>query len=117
MNTLFRHPDRVKRCYGLSGVYDLKRFMSGMYDDNFYFHNPADYVANLHDPWVFEQLQSCEIHLATGSGPWEESRFSYTFSGILARKGIRHSLDDWGPRGGHDWPYWKDQMREYLSRW
>ena len=54
---------------------------------------------------------------ATGSGPWEESRFSYAMSGILAQKGIEHYLDDWGPRGGHDWPYWKEQMRDYLSRW
>jgi esterase/lipase superfamily enzyme len=117
VNTLFRYPHRIKRCYALSGVYDLKRFMDGQYDDNFYFHNPADYVSNIHDPWLLQQLESCEIHLATGSGPWEESRFSYSFSGILARMGIRHHLDDWGARGGHDWPYWKDQMREYLSRW
>ena len=75
-NTLFRYPHRVKRCYALSGVYDLKRFMDGMYDDNFYFHNPVDYMANLDDPWLREQLASCEIRLATGSGPWEESRFS-----------------------------------------
>ena len=87
-NTLFRYPHRVKRCYALSGVYDLKRFMDGMYDDNFYFHNPVDYLANLDDPWLKEQLASCEIHLATGSGPWEESRFSYTLSGILAQKGL-----------------------------
>ena len=46
-NTLLRYPDRVKRCYGFSGVYDLRRFMDGMYDDNFYFHNPIDYVASL----------------------------------------------------------------------
>jgi esterase/lipase superfamily enzyme len=71
----------------------------------------------MNDPWTFEQLASCEIHLVTGSGPWEESRFSYTMSGILARKGIRHHLDDWGPRGGHDWPYWTAQMHEYLSQW
>jgi esterase/lipase superfamily enzyme len=116
-NTLFRYPHRVKRCYALSGVYDLKRFMNGLYDDNFYFHNPVDYMSNLEDAWLREQLASCEIRLVTGSGPWEESRFSYTMSGILAQKGIRHYLDDWGVRGGHDWPYWKDQMREYLSRW
>ena len=79
-NTLFRYPHRVKRCYALSGVYDLKRFMNGVYDDNFYFHNPVDYMANLDDGWNREQLASCEIHLATGSGPWEESRFSYTMS-------------------------------------
>ena len=116
VNTLFRYPHLVKRCYGLSGVYDLRRFMDGLYDENFYFHNPIDYVANLTDPWILDQLASCEIRLVTGSGPWEESSHSYAFSGILARQGIRHFLDDWGPRGGHDWPYWQDIMREYLRQ-
>jgi esterase/lipase superfamily enzyme len=116
-NTLFKHPDRVKRCYALSGVYDLRDSMDGMYDDNFYFQNPVDYMANLTDPWFLEQLSTCEIRLVTGTGPYEKSGYSYTMSGILARRDIRHSLDDWGPRGGHDWPYWKEQLREYVSRW
>jgi len=116
-NTLFRYPHLVKRCYALSGIFDLRDFMNGMYDDNFYFHNPVDYVANLNDPWVLSQLASCEIRLVTGSGPWEKSHYSHTFSGVLTRMGIRHYLDDWGPQGGHDWPYWKTQLREYVSRW
>jgi esterase/lipase superfamily enzyme len=116
-NTLFRYPHLVKRCYALSGVYDLRQMMDGGYDENFYFHNPVDYLANLTDRWYLEQFASCEIRLATGSGPYEDSRPTYQLSGILARKGIHHFLDDWGPRGGHDWPFWKDMMREYLSRW
>ncbi len=116
-NTLLRHPHLVTRCYALSGLYDLRRFMDGLYDDNFYFHNPIDYVANLSDPWYRHQLDTCEIRIATGSGPYEESGHSYAFSGVLARAGIRHHLDDWGARGGHDWPYWKEMLREYVSRW
>lgn len=116
-NTLLRYPDLVKRCYGFSGIYDLRRFMDGMYDENFYFHNPVDYVSDLTDPWYRHQLASCEIRIVTGSGPYEESRHSYAFSGTLARRGIRHQLDDWGPRGGHDWPYWKEMIREYLRKW
>jgi esterase/lipase superfamily enzyme len=113
-NTLFKHPDVVKRCFALSGVYDMKRFMNGEYDDNFYFNNPVDYMANLSDPWMLGQLATCDIHIATGSGPWEQSGESYRLSQILASRGIRHHLDDWGPLGGHDWVYWKHQMREYL---
>ena len=116
-NTLFHYPHLVKRCYGLSGVYDMSAFMGGMYDDNFYFNNPVDYMANLTDPWMLEQLATCEIQLATGTGPFEKSGESYAMSAILARKGIRHHLDDWGPLGGHDWPYWKEQLRECISRW
>ena len=55
-NTLFRYPHMFKRCYALSGVYDLRRYMGGMYDENFYFHNPVDYLANLSDPWIMGQL-------------------------------------------------------------
>jgi len=115
-NTLLKYPDAVKHCFALSGVYDLSSFMDGLYDDNFYFNNPAHYVPNLHDAWTFQQLETCDIHLATGQGPYENSGPTYHFSGILASKGIRHSLDDWGPLGGHDWPYWKHQMREYLGK-
>src|SRR5437867_3590914 len=31
-NTLFKYPDVVKRCFALSGVYDMRRFMDGQYD-------------------------------------------------------------------------------------
>jgi hypothetical protein len=24
-------------------------------------------------------------------------------------------LDDWGPEGGHEWPYWHHQMWEYIG--
>jgi esterase/lipase superfamily enzyme len=115
-NTLFKHPDVIRHCFALSGVYDIRGFMSGMYDDNTYFNNPVDYLANLSDPWIFAQLAQCDIHIATGNGPWENSGPSYRLSKILADKGIRHSLDDWGPQGGHDWPFWKHQMWEYVSR-
>ena len=114
VNTLLKHPDAVKRCFGLSGVYDMKPFMDGDYDDNFYFNNPVDYLPNLSDPWTLDQLSTCDLHIATGSGPWERSDESYRLSRILADRGIRHSLDDWGSMGGHDWPYWKYQMAEYL---
>src|SRR5947209_2281878 len=115
-NSLFKHPDVIKRCFAMSGVYDLKNFMDGMYDDNFYFNNPVDYLSNLGDPLQLEQLATCDIHISTGTGQWENSAPSYRLSEILSRKNIRHSLDNWGPQGGHDWPYWKHQMREYVSQ-
>jgi esterase/lipase superfamily enzyme len=115
-NTLFKHPDVFKRCFALSGVYDIRGFMSGMYDDNTYFNNPVDYLANLTDGHALWLLAQCDIHIATGSGPWEHSGPSYRLSHVLGSRGIHHNLDDWGPQGGHDWPYWKHQMWEYVNR-
>ena len=56
-----------------------------------------------------------DIRIVTGTGPWEKPEPSYRLASILRAKGIPHSLDDWGAQGGHDWPYWKMQMREYLG--
>jgi esterase/lipase superfamily enzyme len=116
-NSLFKHPHLVKRCFALSGLYDLRRFMDGLYDDNFYFNNPVDYLANLSDPSILAELATCDIHIATGTGPWEHREWSDELSAVLTRRGIRHSLDDWGPDGGHDWLYWNRQMREYVGRY
>ena len=115
VNTLLKHPEVFKRCYALSGVYDMKRFMSGDYDDNFYFNNPVDYMANLAEPSVLHHLASCEIHLATGTGPWERPEESYRLSSVLSARGVPHHLDDWGAQGGHDWPYWRHMLWEYLA--
>ena len=115
-NTLFKYPDAVKRCFALSGVYDMRGSMDGLYDDNFYFNNPVDYLPNLHDGWTLANLASCDIHIATGHGPFEDRAPSDQLAAVLRSKGIRHSLDDWGDQGGHDWPYWHHQMWSYCSR-
>jgi esterase/lipase superfamily enzyme len=116
VNTLLKHPDRFRRALALSGVYDVRRFMDGDYDDNFYFNNPMDYVANLSDPWYYHHLRQGDIRLATGHGPWEDSGPTYRFADLLRSKEIPHAVDDWGPEGGHDWPYWKKMMNEYLGK-
>lgn len=115
-NTLLKHPDLFRRCLALSGVYDIRRFMDGDYDDNFYFNNPVDYLPNLSDPWAFSNLATCDIRIVTGHGPFEDSGPSYHFASLLRSKGIPHSLDDWGDKGGHDWPYWHHQMWTYCSQ-
>ena len=84
-NTLLKHPDVFKRCFALSGCTTSERFMDGVYDDNFYFNNPVDYVASLSNGDDLHQLRSCDIHLATGNGPYEDSGPSYRLAGVLLR--------------------------------
>ena len=72
-NSLFKHPNVFRRCLALSGVYDIRKFMDGDYDDNTYFNNPVDYVASLTDPWYLHHLAQDDIRLVTGNGPYEDS--------------------------------------------
>jgi esterase/lipase superfamily enzyme len=99
----------------MSGVYDMRRFMDGFSDDNFYFNNPIDYIGGMSDPHSIWLISTASVHLSTGHGPWEHPSHTHDMSRALSFNGIRHHLDDWGPLGGHDWPYWKHQMREYLK--
>src|SRR5213078_4706385 len=46
----FRHPEQVGRVLGLCGVYDIRRFLRGFYNETVYFHNPVDYIDGEHDP-------------------------------------------------------------------
>ncbi len=115
-NTILKHPDLVRRCVAQSGVYDVGRFMDGDYDDNFYFNNPVDYMVNLSDEYYLGHLSQCDIHLATGSGPYEDSGPSHRLAEVLRSRGVPVSLDDWKEDGGHDWPYWKRQMDLYIGR-
>jgi esterase/lipase superfamily enzyme len=115
-NSLFKHPSVFRRCLALSGVYDIRRFMDGDYDDNCYYNNPVDYLANLNDAWYLHHLSQDDIRLATGHGAYEDSGPTHQLAGVLSQRGIPHTVDDWGPDGGHDWPYWKNQMNNYLAR-
>ena len=114
-NSLLKHPALFQRCLALSGVYDLSRYMNGDYDDNFYYNNPVDYVPGLPDSEVAE-LQKDDIRLVTGTGPWEDRGPAHQLSEVLSARGIGHSVDDWGPEGGHDWPFWTRQMDDYISK-
>jgi esterase/lipase superfamily enzyme len=66
--------------------------------------------------WFLDQYSTRDIHLATECGPWENSGPTYQMSAVLASRGIAHHLDDWGPKGGHEWPYWHHQMWEYVGQ-
>ena len=87
-----------------------------MYDDNFYFNNPVDYMANQNDSWFLDQYRSSDIHLATGCGPWGEQRPD--LPNVRGAHGAAASLIIWttgAPKGGHEWPYWHHQMWGYVG--
>ena len=69
-NTLFKHPDVVKRCFALSGVYDMKRLHGRRLRRQLLLQQPG----RLHRERVRPagrcgHLASCDIHIATGIRP------------------------------------------------
>ncbi len=106
LNFAMRHPDLTVKCVAMSGSFDMKRFMDGYYDQDFYFNNPVDYIPNANDSWFVERYARMELVLAAGD--WDICLGeTLRMAEILARKGIPHHLDIWTGGERHDWPLWQ----------
>jgi esterase/lipase superfamily enzyme len=113
LNFAFHHPELVNRALGLSGLYDVRRFTDGYYDDNIYFHNPVDYLVNEHAPDRLAALRKLEIILAVGrDDPLLEC--NRRLSGLLWGKDVWHALRIWDGFA-HDWPAWAHMLPLYIG--
>jgi esterase/lipase superfamily enzyme len=113
VNLALRHPDLIKRTIGMSGIYDIRRWVRGYYDDNVYFNNPVDYTANLHDPQYIQRLNQVDIIFATGQDD-ANRHTNDQLSANLWRAGVGHAYRVWDG-WAHDWPYWAQMLRMYIN--
>ncbi len=112
VNFALRHPDLVEKTVGFSGKYDIHSFLDGFWNDTAYFHCPTANVPNMEGEWL-ARLSSVEIAIVTGETD-NILEGSEQMIGILLEKGIPHLGDIWPAPYGHDWPFWKEQIRHYL---
>ncbi|MEO8449549.1 MAG: alpha/beta hydrolase-fold protein [Gemmatimonadota bacterium] len=109
----FRHPERVNRMIGLSGLYDIKQMTGGYSDENVYASNPFDFMRYEHDPARLGAFTRQDIVFAVGR---DDSSYQNNadFSDMLWGKGIGNALRVWDG-WAHDWPYWEKMSRLYLG--
>jgi esterase/lipase superfamily enzyme len=119
-NVALRHAHVFPLALCQSGVYDVSTVGWGERGDAVYFHNPMDYVANLHGDDLDWLRGRVSVLLVCGQGQWEDTTGALDstkrFAGLLAEKGIRHELDLWGREYPHDWPSWRAQLAHHLPR-
>jgi len=113
--TICRHPDAFRVAIGMSGTYDLSRFLRGRWTDDFYFSSPLHYLPSLGEAWQLDALRRRFVVLASGSGRWENIGESWRVARTLGAKGVPNRVDDWGPRYDHDWPTWREMLPKYLA--
>lgn len=116
-NIFFRNPSVFRGTVAMSGVYDLKYYTKGYYDDHVYFNSPIDFLPNSNDETYLNQMRdNMGIVIASGQGDFEDPSSSIRLSEILNSKGIMHWLDLWGYDVKHDWPTWRDMLPYFLSK-
>ena len=115
-NTFFRCPDIIRGTIAMSGIYDLKYYTKGYYDDNVYFNSPIDYLPNLDDQNRLNLIRNnLGVVIASGQGDHEDPNAARRLSDILNSKGIKHWLDLWGHDIRHDWPTWRQMLPYFLK--
>jgi len=108
-----RHPHLVGRTIGLSGVYEMDRWIDGYYDQNVYSLSPTHFIPQEHDWGRLEALRRQDIILVIGRD--DSLRYSTeNLSAVLWNKGIGNALRLWDG-WSHDWPYWQWMIRLYIG--
>lgn len=113
VNFAFKHPEWVSRVLAMSGLFDIRRFANGYYDNNIYFNNPCDFIANESDFGRLEAMKRMDIILVTGKDDPNRGNTDY-LSGLLWGKGVGNALRLWDG-WAHDWPYWHQMIRHYIG--
>ncbi|MEM1092970.1 MAG: alpha/beta hydrolase-fold protein [Bacteroidota bacterium] len=114
INMACKQPWQFGKVISLSGAYDIRSFMGGFYSDDVYFSNPVDYLANLSDHGQLEALRRMRIILTAGEhDPCIDANvhLSHLFSG----KAVPHTLEVQPGAFGHDWPWWRDQIKQHIG--
>lgn len=114
LNETLKHPDVFGGVIAMSGVYDIRDSCEGFHDDNVYFNNPVEYVPNLSDARLLDELRRCRITIVAGQGSYEDPNASKLMAGLLEAKGIPVNLDLWGHDVAHDWPWWNKMLNHYI---
>lgn len=109
-----RYPDAFRLAIGMSGTYDITRFLEGFFSDDVYFTSPIHYLPGLEGPQL-EKLRTRFAVLATGVGDFEDPGETWGIAHVLGSKGIPNRVDEWSDQHHHDWATWREMLPLYLD--
>lgn len=115
VNLTAKHPDIFGVAIGMSGRYDLDRYLGDYRGDDYYFNSPLQFVPRL-DGDALAALRDSLFVLATGQGRWEAPHETVSLANVLRAKGVPVSLEVWGDDTVHDWPTWRTMLPLFLGR-
>jgi len=118
-NLAFKFPHLFHKVVGLSGRYDLtitlehfEDLFDGYRDQNIYFNMPGQYIPNLNDAAIIQQLRGIEIIFVVG----EKDVFlenNLAMSNALWTKNICNALHLWDGES-HKARFWRHMVQLYL---
>ena len=110
-----RYPELFRAALGLSGTYDLTRFLdNGDMPGDFYHSSPLHFLPGLRGAQL-DRLRTRQIVLVSGQGRAENLGESWKMANVLGDAGVPNRVVPWGEEWHHDWPTWRKMFPLYLD--
>jgi esterase/lipase superfamily enzyme len=118
-NIALRHPHLFNKLVCMSGRFDLTRsvmyfrdLFDGYHNEKIYFNMPRQYMANMTDEALLNEIRRMEIIIAIGEvDPFKDD--NYEFSELLGWKGTSHQFYIWNGYA-HNPKNWRKMVALYL---
>lgn len=120
VNCRLRRPEVFGGAIGLSGLYDMTRFLGGPEDDLALRNSPLAYLpeAGLVNKKAFAEAEENTLLLCAGQGSYEEEAQANTraLSDALTAAGLPVHCEIWGNDVSHDWYWWGKELNLFAER-
>jgi esterase/lipase superfamily enzyme len=113
ITTALKYPKKFGKAIGMSGVYDIKHFLDGFYNDEVYYNNPVDFVPNLNNQPVLDHIRNVDIRLVSYDTD-KRKEDSQRMSDVLRMKFIEHEFDVWGMEDRDEWDLWPRMLKTHI---
>ena len=113
INLALKHPEKFGKAIGISGVYDIKRFMDGYYDDDVYYNNPVDFMPNLNKKQLLFKIREVDFRLVSYTQDPRKDE-AVKLSEVLRLKFVEHKLDIWDLEELDEWDLWQQMLKTHV---
>ena len=120
VNCRLRRPEVFAGAIGLSGLYDVRRFLGNAADDLVLRNAPLACLAEdgLVDKKLLAKAEENALLLCTGQGSYEGDALVDTqaMADALTDCGLPVHLEVWGSDVSHDWYWWGKELNLFAAR-
>ena len=120
VNCRLRRPEVFGGAIGLSGLYDMSRFLGSAEDDLVLRNAPLAYLTEtgLVDKKAFAKAEENHLLLCAGQGGYEEDAQADTraLAAALTAASIPAHCEIWGSDVSHDWYWWGKELNIFAER-
>ena len=120
VNCRLRRPEVFAGAIGLSGLYDMGRFLGNAEDDLVLRNSPLAYLQldSIADKKALAKAKENSLILCAGQGGYEGDALvdTQTLADALTDTGLPVHLEIWGSDVAHDWYWWGKELNLFAER-